>query len=258
MRFWNFAVNAATDTEPESVELHIDGEIVDEYDAWLYEWMGVEHTSRNEFRDEIARYAGHDITVWINSPGGDLLAAAGIYNALQEHRGRVTVKIDGEACSAASVIAMAGDEVLMSPVALMMIHNPLAGVIGEARQLRHVADVLDEAKETLINAYVLKTGRSRRRISEMMDAETYMSARTAMREGFADGMLYTDAQSIDGMRNFAFGRATILNSANRTIERMLAITPAAEPQEQQKQTGENPDDIDSRRGKELLLMLDLI
>jgi ATP-dependent Clp protease protease subunit len=222
-KFWNFVKNAATETEPESVELRIEGVITDEEDAWLYEAAGMETITPNAFKTELAQFAGRDITVWINSPGGHTLAAAGIYTALKEHAGKVTVKIDGEACSAASVVAMSGDEVLMSPVALMMIHNPLTGAIGDANEMRHVADVLDEAKETLINAYMLKSGRSRKRIWEMMDAETYMSAKTAVREGFADGMLYAEAQNTDNMLNFTFSRSAIQNCTVAAMKRMVAL-----------------------------------
>ena len=158
MKFWNF-------TEPESpdeaIELRISGEIVDDDSAWVYEWWGIQAASPNAFREELKAYAGRDVAVWVDSWGGDTTAAAGIYNALKEHNGKVTVKIDGKAVSAASVIAMAGDVVQMSPVGVMMIHNPWTGVSGEAKDLRQVADVLDVIKQTIVNAYQLKTGQSK-------------------------------------------------------------------------------------------------
>src|SRR5699024_1925239 len=97
-------------------------DIVDDDDVWIYEWLGWEATAPNAFREELSEFKGQDITVWIDSYGGSVFAGASIYNALEEHGGKITVKIDSKAMSAASVIAMSGDEILMSPVAVMMIH----------------------------------------------------------------------------------------------------------------------------------------
>ena len=112
------------------------------------------------FRDELNRYEG-DITVWINSPGGDCFAASEIYTALKEHNGEITVKINGIAASAASVIAMAGDMVEMSPTSMIMIHNPSMMLYGQASELEQGIDFLNEVKESIINAYQIKTGLSR-------------------------------------------------------------------------------------------------
>jgi ATP-dependent Clp protease, protease subunit len=224
MPFWKFIVNQATETEPESVELRIEGDIVDDDEAWLYEWFGMPSTSPNAFKEELNQYKGKDITVWIDSYGGSVFAAAGIYNALKEHDGKVTVKIDSKAMSAASVIAMAGDEVFMSPVGIMMIHNPWTFAKGEAKDMRHVADILDEIKDTIINAYQLKTGLSRNKISRMMDDETWMSANVAVKEGFADGILYQD-QPLDvaNMNAVAFNRLAIVNSASQSIRNAVEL-----------------------------------
>lgn len=219
MRFWNFT----TTTEGE-VELRIEGEIVSDDDAWLYEWFGIPATSPNAFKSELAEHKGKNITVWIDSWGGDVFAAAGIYNALKEHSGRVTVKIDGKAASAGSVIAMAGDEVLISPVGIIMIHNPWSAARGEAKDMRHAADILDEVKETLINAYQSKTKLSRNKISKLMDEETWMSAKKAVAEGFADGILYTDAEdeAAQAVQNsFMFSRMAIQNSVSLSMERFF-------------------------------------
>lgn len=225
MPFWKFIVNQATETEPESVELRIEGDIVDDDEAWLYEWFGVPSASPNAFKEELSQYKGKDITLWIDSYGGSVFAAAGIYNALKEHNGKITVRIDGKAMSAASVIAMAGDEILMSPVSIMMIHNPLTYAYGNMHDLRKVADVLDTVKESIINAYVLKTNRSRNKISQMMDDETYMSANQAVKEGFADGILYQDSnEGTNGIQNnFSFNRLAIVNSANQSIRHAVEL-----------------------------------
>lgn len=224
MKFWSFKNISATETEPESAELRIEGDIVADDDAWMYEFMGIGHTAKNAFKDELAKYNDMPITVWIDSYGGDVFAAAGIYNALMEHKGEVTVKIDGKAMSAASVIAMAGSTIQMSPVAIMMIHDPLTEVYGYSSDLRKTADVLDTIKESIVNAYQLKTGKSRSKISQMMDDESYMDAKTAIKNGFADSMLYDKKQSeTEDVMNFAFNRHMILNSASESMKRLRSL-----------------------------------
>ena len=133
-----------------------------------------------------------DITLWINSPGGDCIAAAQIYNMLMDYKGNVTVKIDGIAASAASVIAMAGTKVIMSPVSMLMIHNPMTMAMGDTKEMEKAISMLSEIKESIINAYELKTGMSRAKIARLMDAETWMDAHKAMELGFADEMLQRD------------------------------------------------------------------
>ncbi|QJD13329.1 Clp protease ClpP [Streptococcus canis] len=140
------------------------------------------------FKEELNSGSGN-ITVWINSPGGDCVAAAQIYNMLMEYKGDVTVKIDGIAASAASVIAMAGTKVLMSPVSMLMIHNPMTIAFGNAGEMEKAIAMLDEVKESIINAYEIKTGMSRAKLSHLMDAETWMDANKAVELGFADDIL---------------------------------------------------------------------
>jgi len=134
-----------------------------------------------------------NITVWINSPGGDCVAAAQIYNMLMDYKGNVTVKIDGIAASAASVIAMAGTEVLMSPVSTMMIHNPATVAMGDHNEMQKAIEMLNEVKESIINAYEIKTGLSRAKLSHLMDSETWMNANKAVELGFADGIIARNA-----------------------------------------------------------------
>jgi len=140
------------------------------------------------FKDELNKGNGN-ITVWINSPGGDCVAAAQIYNMLIDYKGDVTVKIDGIAASAASVIAMAGTKVLMSPVSMLMIHNPMTIAFGNKGEMEKAISMLDEVKESIINAYEIKTGMSRAKLSHLMDSETWMDANKAVELGFADDIL---------------------------------------------------------------------
>lgn len=144
------------------------------------------------FKEEL-NSGGGDITVWINSPGGDCVAAAQIYNMLTDYKGNVTVKIDGIAASAASVIAMAGTQVLVSPVSMLMIHNPATMAFGDHAEMQKAIDMLGEVKESIINAYERKTGLSRAKLSHLMDAETWMNANMAVELGFADGFIERSA-----------------------------------------------------------------
>ena len=153
-----------------------------------------------------------DIEVQINSPGGDVVAAAQIYNMLMDFKGNVTVKIDGIAASAASVIAMAGTTVKMSPVSLMMIHNPLTVAIGDSEEMQKAIDMLSEVKQSIINAYEIKTGMSRLKISNLMDAETWMNAYKAVELGFADEIMYVDNNTSDETVTFAFSRRAVTNA----------------------------------------------
>ena len=148
------------------------------------------------FKDELMSGSG-DITVWINSPGGDCVAAAQIYNMLMDYKGNVTVKIDGIAASAASVIAMAGTKVLMSPVSMLMIHNPMTVAMGDTAEMQKAIEMLGSVKDSIINAYEIKTGLSRAKLSHLMDAETWMDATKAMELGFADEIMTRSDSSED-------------------------------------------------------------
>ena len=179
-KFWNWVKNEG---ELEATRtLFLNGEISDET------WYGDEVTPQL-FKDELNADSG-DITVWINSPGGDVFAAAQIYNMLRDYKGHVTVKIDGLAASAASVIAVAGDTVLVSPVAMMMIHNPATLAMGNTKDMEAAIAMLNEVKESILNAYVDKTGLSRNKLSKMMDDETWFNAKKAVELGFADKVLF--------------------------------------------------------------------
>ena len=174
-RFWNW-----TEGEGES-SLRLEGPIAQET------WFGDEVTPKL-FREELEKHPGK-VTVYINSPGGDVFAASEIYAMLMERKGDVTVKIDALAASAASIIAMAGGTVLMAPTAYLMIHDPMTAVIGNRNELKQAIKTLDEIKEGLINAYELKTGLARDEISRLMEQETWLSAYSAMELGFADGLM---------------------------------------------------------------------
>lgn len=175
-KFWNWK-----NQENGSRTLYLNGTIAET------SWYDDDVTPK-QFEKELL--AGKDdITVWLNSPGGDCIAAAQIYNMLMAYPGDVTVIVDGIAASAASVIAMAGTKVLVSPVSMMMIHNPMTQVMGDTKDMEQAIEMLASVKESIINAYVQKTGLSRAKLARLMDAETWMDANKAVELGFADSVL---------------------------------------------------------------------
>ena len=173
-----------------------------------------------------------DVTVWINSPGGDCVAAAQIYNMLTEYPGSVTVKIDGIAASAASVIAMAGARVLMSPVSMLMIHNPMTIAYGNSGAMQQAIEMLGSVKDSIINAYAIKTGLSRAKLSHLMDAETWMDANKAVELGFADGVLSRsgEAMTIPNV-SMLYSKASVVNSLMGKIAAKCKIQPTPATQE---------------------------
>ena len=178
------------------------------------------------FKEELNSGEG-DITVWINSPGGDCVAAAQIYNMLMNYKGNVTVKIDGIAASAASVIAMAGNKVIVSPVSMIMIHNPATIAFGDTNEMQKAIAMLDEVKESIINAYEIKTGLSRAKLSHLMDAETWMDANSAIELGFADEIMQRNTQEDDieiPNVSMTFSRASVTNSLMKKVAEKCQIS----------------------------------
>ena len=175
--------------------LELDGTIASE------SWFDDDITPKM-FKEELFSGSG-PITIWINSPGGDCIAASQIYSMLMDYQGEVTVKVDGIAASAASVIAMAGNKVLMAPTALMMIHNPSMMAFGDHNDMAKAIDILDEVKESIINAYEIKTGQSRAILSHLMENETWMNAKKAIELHFADGIL-EDSKKESPVEAYAF------------------------------------------------------
>ena len=194
------------------------------------------------FKDELMSGSG-DITVWINSPGGDCVAAAQIYNMLMDYKGNVTVKIDGIAASAASVIAMAGTKVLMSPVSMLMIHNPMTVAMGDTAEMQKAIEMLGSVKDSIINAYEIKTGLSRAKLSHLMDSETWMDATKAMELGFADEIMTRSDSSEDvepPAVSMLYSKANVINSLMDKIAAKCAIPHNPDVQET---TGRSVDEL---------------
>lgn len=171
------------------------------------------------FRDELFSGSG-PVTIWINSPGGDCIAASQIYTMLMDYKGDVTVKIDGIAASAASVIAMAGTKVLMAPTGMMMLHNPATIAFGDHVDMAKAIEMLSEVKESIINAYEIKTSLPRRQLSKMMDETTWMNAKKAVELGFADDIL-SDEKLSSAVEAYEFSQSAVENTlVNKLSARM--------------------------------------
>lgn len=211
-----------------------------------------------QFREELFSGSG-PVTVWINSPGGDCIAASQIYTMLMDYKDDVTVKIDGIAASAASVIAMAGTEVLMSPTAVMMIHNPATIAMGDHEDMQKAIEMLDEVKESIINAYEIKTSLSRAKLSHLMDAETWMNANKAVELGFADGILEDEKTTEVAIPAYAFSRKTVqaalmnkISSKAKPVPKADTAVPAqtdapaAEPEKPSEPMGRSVDELRAR------------
>ena len=223
MSFWSIKA-----LENGGAELRINGEIIDDEDTWLYEWFGdTSYSSPNKFRDALKGFKGKPLTVWIDSYGGSVFAATGIYNALREH-GKVTTIIDGKAMSAAFTIALAGDTVKASIGALMMAHDPLSAMRGmfNAEELRKYADVLDKVKETMLNIYEGKSTLSRDKLSEIMQKETYMTPEDALEFGFIDEIYDNSPKA----KVHGFSRLAIVNCTQMDVDKIKEMIAKREKQ----------------------------
>ena len=213
--FWNWVKN-----DDETRTLYLEGVIAEE------SWFSDDITPAM-FKEELFSGSG-PITLHVNSPGGDCIAASQIYTMLMDYPGDVTVQIDGMAASAASVIAMAGTRVAMSPTSMMMVHNPFTAAMGDSDEMRKAIQLLDEVKESIINAYQIKTGLSRTKLSHLMDSETWMNAKKAKELGFCDEILYTDENELpdNDVSGFSYGRKA---AAACLMNRVIATLPKPEP-----------------------------
>lgn len=220
-------------TEPLERVLELNGTIAEE------SWFDDDVTPQM-FKDEL--FSGNGpVTVWLNSPGGDCIAASQIYSMLMDYPHNVTVKIDGIAASAGSVIAMAGTKVLMSPTALVMIHNPATTAFGDHKDMSKAIDMLDEVKESIINAYEIRTGLSHTQLSHMMDEETWMNAKKAIELGFADGLL-EDNKNTEDDEGYIFSASAVERTLINKITKKNPIN----------NVGRNVDKLKSQLYKKLL------
>jgi len=213
-RFWNIK---AVDN---GAEIRITGDIVDDTEVYIYEFFGIPCASPNLFRNELKKFKGQPVSVWIDSYGGSVYAATGIYNALREH-GNITTIIDGKAMSAGFTIALAGDTVKMSMGAMAMAHNPLCDPgMANAEELRRVADAMDKVKETMLNIYAAKSNLPREKLSAIMSAETYMTAQDAKELGFVDEIYDNGPRKVAAK---SYARGSIVNYGQLDMDKIREL-----------------------------------
>lgn len=173
-------------------KVNVKGPIISNDEAWIYEWFGIEAASPSSVQKQIDAAGDDDLEVVINSGGGSVFAGSEIYTMLKSHARNVTTQVVGLAASAASVIAMAGNKVVMAPTAQMMIHNVSAYGAGDYRDMEHTAGILKNANETIASAYMLKTGMEQAELLGMMDDETWLTPQQALDKGFIDEVMFQD------------------------------------------------------------------
>lgn len=238
-KFWKWAKAEASN------ELIINGTIASE--SWLED-----DVTPKLFKEELATHTG-DITVRINSPGGDVFAGVSIYNMLREYNGRVVVKVDGLAASIASLIAMAGDEIVMLPGAMMMVHKPWTIAAGNADELGRAVEMLEKTCESMIPVYASRTGLSEEKIEELLAAETWMTAAEAVELGFATEAVEAKTSLSDAMKAAASYTSIVKDAC---LAPAMAIATRVKSEKVAEETTEEPADdtpetpVENKSGKE--------
>ena len=215
------------------VELRIQGDIIDDGSAWYYEWFEEDYIAPNSFRNELKNHDGKEVHVIIDSFGGDVFAGTSIYSDLKARNGKTVGIVHSKAMSSATIILMGCDEIRISPTAMLMIHDPITGVYGDISVVEQTLKVLNEVKESILNAYIQKTGRSREELSNMMTNETWMSAHKAVELGFADSVIDEGEQPV--VNNFSVGRLQITNSMTSSVEKFKKLNEERVKAENAKQ-----------------------
>jgi ATP-dependent protease ClpP protease subunit len=198
-------------------KVNIKGAIVSNDDQWIYEWCDIESTSPKSVMKEINDANGDELEVEINSGGGDIFAGSEIYTALKSYQGNVVVKVVGLAASAASVIAMAGKKVLMSPTAQLMIHNVSTRASGDHRDMEHTAEVLKNANETIANSYTIKSGMGKDELLAMMDHETWLTPQQALDHKFIDEIMFSNQLDLVASYGNSILPKELINKIRNTI-----------------------------------------
>lgn len=216
-RIWQLKQSADADT----LDMYIYGDVEGDYFDW-WNWEMVEsETSANHFREELNKYPdAKRINIYINSYGGSVFEGTAIYSQLRRHPAEKVVYIDGFACSIASVIAMAGDKVIMPSNTMMMIHDVWNIVVGNAKQLRKAADDLDTIMEGNRQAYLDKSGGkiSEDKLKELLEAETWLTAKQCLEYGFCDEVLSREADLTEAKQ--------MLQKVNKSLEQQLNYNKA--------------------------------
>ncbi|MBR2311125.1 MAG: Clp protease ClpP [Oscillospiraceae bacterium] len=175
--------------------IDIRGVIVPDDDLWIYDWLEISATAPTTVRMALQEANGEPVEVLINSNGGDVFAGSEIFTLLRAYSGKVLIKIQSFAASAAAVIAMAGESE-MSPIAQLMIHNVSGSARGDHRNMEHAAEVLANANRAIATAFTAKTGKSEEDILALMAKETWLTAEQAVKEGFVDRVMFAEGLKV--------------------------------------------------------------
>lgn len=208
--------------------INVNGDIICTDMKWIYDWLEYESCCPADVKNVIAELTdeNEELKVVINSPGGDVQAGQEIYSILKDIKNPVTINVQSMAASAASMIAMAGDTVKMSPVALLMIHNASTCTSGDYRDMQHTADVLQTVNTAIMQAYIAKTGKTEDELREMMDRETWLTANQCIEHGFADEIIKDEKQSI--ITNAMIGRLSVTDEMIAKVKAEKAAKDAAD------------------------------
>lgn len=206
----------------------VNGDIICNDMKWIYDWLEYESCCPADVKNVIAELTdeNEELKVIINSPGGDVQAGQEIYSILKDIKNPVTINVQSIAASAASMIAMAGDTVKMSPVALLMIHNASTCTSGDYRDMQHTADVLQTVNTAIMQAYIAKTGKTEDELKDMMDMETWLTANQCIEHGFADEIIKDEKQSI--ITNAMIGRLSVTDEMIAKVKAEKAAKDAAD------------------------------
>ena len=212
-------------------KIQVKGTIISDRQQRIYDWIGIEATSPSKVLSSLPTN-NSSIEVVINSGGGDVFAGSEIFTALKEYPGEVIVKVVGLAASAASVIAMAGDKVLISPTAQMMVHNVSTFAAGDYRDFEHTVEILKSANQSIANAYKAKTGKTDDELKVLMDDETWFNAKTAVEQGFADEEMFNEDKGL--LLSANFGTVALSEEA---IEKIIGLIDTNPPKTAQENEG---------------------
>lgn len=202
------------------MKAEIKGVIVSNEDKWVYEMLGMDSTCPKDVLTQL-EFSDEDVDIIINSNGGNLVAGSEIHTHLRAHKGKVNVRITAIAASAASLIAMAGDHIEMSPVARMMIHNPSSIAQGEAKDLNHAAETLEHVGQIMAEAYAVRAGKNKQELVEMMARETWLNADEAIEQGFADSKMFEN----DNMQIVASNTQVLSKDVLNRVTALVSKTP---------------------------------
>lgn len=206
----------------------VNGDIICNDLKWIYDWLEYESCCPADVKNVIAELTdeNEELKVIINSPGGDVQAGQEIYSILKDIKNSVTINVQSMAASAASMIAMAGDTVKMSPVALLMIHNASTCAAGDYRDMQHTADVLQTVNTAILQAYLAKTGKTEDELREMMDKETWLTANQCLEAGFADEIIKDEKPGI--ITNAMIGRLSVTDEMIAKVKAEKAAKEASD------------------------------